>query len=293
MGIYDRDYYQDDQFRPMRPWDNRSMVTLLIFANIAVFVANFLFTARTGELSRFLSLDATTLTNPVNWWQYVTYGFVHDYSGGFPRHILFNMLSLYFLGRSVEEDKLGKWEFFRFYMVTLILCGILWSGLHYGEPTHLLGASGAVTAVVMLFVFHYPQATVQLFFAIPVKAWVLGVLVIVSNLFSTTAMGENGEPRVAVDVHLIGAAFAAAYFYGRWNFGGIGRFFAGFKQAAKVKRSGLKVHDPKSTAPPSKDEEEMDRLLRKITAEGEESLTKKERKFMERYSREVRKRRAD
>ena len=46
----------------------------------------------------------------------------------------------------------------------------------------LLGASGAVTAIVLLFVFHYPTRTILLMFVLPVPAWVMGVLIIGGNL---------------------------------------------------------------------------------------------------------------
>lgn len=292
MGIYDRDYYQDE-LRPLRPWDNKSMVTLLIIVNVVLFVANFIFSPDTDALSRNLAVEPQNLWQPVYWWRLVTYGFTHD--PGRINHILFNMVSLYFLGRSVE-DRLGKWEFFRFYILTIVACGAVWCGLHAGSGNWLIGASGATTAVSMLFVFFYPQATLHLFGAIPVKAWVLGIMIIASNLF--TPMGFSGEsagPQVAYDVHLVGAALAAAYFFGKWNFGFLGSFLGDMKTRAKQKSRGLKVHKPAAEpdGQPSKDELESDRILDKIYREGEDSLTSKERKFMERYSRQVRKRRQD
>ena len=123
MGIYDRDYYQAGEMRPLRPWDNKSMVTLLIFINVALYVANFLFTGRSGQLSAALALYPEHLGQPLNWFHLLTYGFVHDPRS--PFHLIFNMLTLYFLGRQVE-DKYGKCEFFRIYMIALLLCGIGW-----------------------------------------------------------------------------------------------------------------------------------------------------------------------
>lgn len=291
MGIYDRDYYQADELTPLRPWDNRSMVTTLIIVNAAVYIANFLFTAGSGALSNALALHADTILQPTRWWQFVTYGFTHDPDG--LTHILFNMLSLYFLGRSVEEDRLGKWEFFRFYMLALLLGGLVWAGVHSG-PMTLRGASGATTAVAMLFVYNFPQATLRLYFAIPVKAWVVGVLIVVGNLFTPMASTSEG-PAIAYDVHLVGVAFATAYFFGKWNFGFLGEFYGNTRRTIKQKRRGLKVHSPDAddSASSTKDEQELDRILDKIYREGEESLTSRERKFMQRYSRRVRQRRGD
>ena len=68
MGIYDRDYYQEDSFRPMRPWDNRSMVTMIIIANVIPFVANFVFSSTHNDLTRLLSVTPDVLTQPLEWW---------------------------------------------------------------------------------------------------------------------------------------------------------------------------------------------------------------------------------
>lgn len=285
MGIYDRDYYHGDQLRPLRPWDTRTMVTMLIIANVAVFVANFLFTARGGELMNALSLRSDDLQNPLKWYHFVTYGFAHD-PGGIS-HILFNMLSLYFLGQSVEH-KYGKWEFLRFYMAAIVLGGIVWCSMRLGETTGLLlGASGGTTAVAMLFVYSFPQATLHLYGIIPVKAWILGILIIAGNVF-------GGSAGVAYDVHLVGAVFATAYFFAGWNLGAITGIFQGVQTRVKQQRRGLKVHRPRTQEPdasPSQDELESDRLLDKIHREGKDSLTSRERAFLERYSRDMREKR--
>ncbi len=287
MGIYDRDYYETDAVRPLRPWDSHSVVTMLIVANVVVFVADFLLTANSSAVTRSLTLRATALTQPWLWWQFLTYGFAHADLG----HLIFNMISLYFLGRAVE-DRLGKWEFLRFYLATLILCGIVWSGLHFGENLHLLGASGAVTAVSMLFVFFYPHATLYLWMVVPVKAWVLGVVIIVWNLFTPT----TSDGSVAYDVHLAGAALAAGYHFGRWKFGFLVRWWDSARHSLRARMRGIRVHRPAGTGPSepagkSDDDREADRILEKIYRDGEASLTRRERKFMEQYSRKVRQRR--
>ncbi len=287
MGIYDRDYYQDSQLRPLRPWDNRTMVTLLIFANVAVYVVSFLFSGRSENplgLMRYLTLRPEDLSDPLQWYRFVTNGFAHDPRNIF--HILFNMASLYFLGRNVE-DKYGKWEFGRFYLLTLVVCSLVWALVHQGQSVQLLGASGAVTGVVMLFIFSFPQATLMLYGVLPVKAWVLGVIVIVSNVL--------GSPNdlVAYDVHLVGAGLAALYFYGNWNLSFVGNWYSSMQTRLKQKRRGLKVHrsDAISDNAASKDAAESDRILEKIHREGKDSLTSRERSFMERYSREIREKR--
>ena len=80
-----------------------------------------------------------------------------------------------FLGRSVEE-RYGKWEFLRFYLVAIVLGGIYWTIRTWnGGNQGMVGASGGVTAVCMLFVFCFPRVEVLMMGVIPIPAWVLGV----------------------------------------------------------------------------------------------------------------------
>ena len=62
-------------------------------------------------------------------------------------------------------------------------------------------ASGAVTAVIMLFVFLYPHRTILLFMVIPAPAWVLGVIVIALDLFGNRLPGPDGARIALSDVH--------------------------------------------------------------------------------------------
>jgi prepilin signal peptidase PulO-like enzyme (type II secretory pathway) len=201
-------------------------------------------------------------------------------------HILFNMLSLYFLGRSVE-DRYGRTEFSFFYVTAVLLGGLYWTLRAWGQVYPMLGASGAVTAVCMLFVFCYPLVEIRLMGVIPMPAWLLGVLLIALNMY-------GGRRGVAYDVHLVGAAFAAVYFYGGLSFRSWGTWLSDLKMSWKTKRSGLKVLRPEDEPEESssKEEREADRILAKIHASGQDSLTGAERKFMEAYSQRVRKRRS-
>ena len=56
------------------------------------------------------------------WWQFLTYGFVHDPFAS--QHIFFNMLVLFFLGRDVEQWY-GTREFIRLYLVTLVFASVV------------------------------------------------------------------------------------------------------------------------------------------------------------------------
>lgn len=286
MGLQDRHYYQDDSMLDFRPsWDQRSAISVLIFANIAVFIINLVFgrptTTNQGAVNDLLVLRPTDAVQPWWWWHTLSYAFAHD--GRSIGHIFFNMLSLYFLGRPVEQ-RYGRFEFYRIYLLSALFCGVGWLVLHAsrGGESVLLGASGAVLCISMLFVFNYPNATVYLF-VFPVPAWLLGVFFVLSNFF----VPVGGE--IAYDVHLLGIAFAALYFFGRWNFAFLESPGAGWKRLwRRLTGPKLKVHQESGWGSDRRDAEEADRILAKIHEHGKDSLTAKEKRFMERYSQAVR-----
>jgi membrane associated rhomboid family serine protease len=286
MGLHDRYYYRDDQPLDLRPsWDQRSAVTLLIIANVAIFIANALLgrpaTGSQGVVNEWIVLRSSDASQPWFWWHTITYGFAHDAKQ--INHILFNMLGLYFMGRPVEQ-RYGRSEFFRIYLLAVLFCGALWL-LKYavvGGQASVLGASGAVLCISMLFIFNFPTATVFLLF-IPMPAWVMGVLLVLLNFFTPAGSG------IAYDVHLFGILFATVYFFLHWNFSWIGspsNLWSATRRLLTGTR--LKVLRDVESEREQLDAREADRILAKIHDAGREALTAKEKRFMERYSQAMR-----
>jgi membrane associated rhomboid family serine protease len=230
------------------------------------------------------------------WYQFLTAGFVHDPENHW--HIAGNMLGLYFFGQPLE-DRYGTKEFLRFYLAAIVLSLLIWGlriyfveGPTAAAATHCMGASGGVTASVILFCLLYPRATLLLFFIIPTPAWLVGILLVASDLFAVRLPGQEG--RVAFDAHLAGATFALAYWYFGWNFGRLPgadqlqRLF-GKPQKWFKPRPPLKMHDPEQYYEDL--DAEADRLLAKVSSQGEASLTPEERRTLEAYSRRMRQKR--
>jgi membrane associated rhomboid family serine protease len=292
MGLYDRDYYQEPGLQPIQSWNSRSIVSTLIIINVVVFLANFILGSGSHDtVNQFLWLRSDHLLQPWQWYRLLTNGFCHAGIG----HIFFNMLALYFLGQSVES-RYGRGEFLRIFLVAVVLCSSAWVIRQLiildstSEVRVLLGASGGVTAITMLFVFNYPQSTLYIWGVLPVKAWVIGILVVGANLLGNSSIQVGESEHVAYDVHLVGAAFAAVYFYGKLNLGLLGSL--GEKAAGLFRRKPkLKIHQPTEEVAQDKLQVEADRILEKIHREGQDSLTTKERKTLEEYSRSVRKQR--
>lgn len=292
MGIYDRHYYNDDDLEPLRVgWSSRSMVTVLIVINAAVQLLN-LILGRDNQLVGFLWLKPEALSQPLDWYRFLTYGFAHSQD---ITHLVFNMLTLFFLGNAVEQ-KYGRKEFLRIYLVSLVLCGIAWAfhkTVNRETNAILLGASGAVTTIAMLFVFSFPHAVLRIWGVIPVRAWVVGVLLVGGNLIGNSQIQIDGRPQVAYDVHLFGAGFAAVYFFSKWNFGRWPKWWEKLQRYLPFGRKGIRLHRPSDDGViSSRTQKEADRILDKIHQQGQDSLTSKERRFLEEYSRTVRKRRS-
>jgi len=292
MGINDRSYYREESELNLSPsWNQRSAVSTLIIINVVVFVANILLSQQgfnpgfQGIVNEFLMLSGEDLARPAFWWRTISYGFAHDAAGPVPMHLIFNMLGLYFLGRSVE-DRYGRSEFYRIYFIALLICGVSWVLKQYflNQPGRLLGASGAVLCIEMLFVFNFPTARILLF-VFPVPAWVLGIIVVLTSLTTQPSSG------VAYDVHLVGIACATAYFFLGLSFRSLDNVFLTWKRIVR-RLSGpkLKIHSESSNV---SDSDEADRILAKIHELGQDALSSKERKFLERYSRNVRAKKKD
>ncbi len=271
----------------------RTVVGWLILINVIVYLADGLFTP-SGKLTQqdtftihgFLACTPETLVKPWLWWRFLTYGFAH---APYPylAHIALNMMGLWFLGRSVEE-KYGSREFLRLYLVMIVLGSVVWSATNMamGRPSGpLIGASGAVAGVILLFVVNFPRQTLLLFFLFPVPAWLVGVMLVVGNLFGHAGYGDQ---TIAYEVHLVGIAFAAAYYYLGWNLSWLG---GGLSLDRLKRRPKLRIHDPAGSAKTGKIDREVDRILKKITDQGEASLTRKERRMLEAASRQYQKNR--
>ena len=178
-------------------------VTLkLIIINAAVFLLTMLVPRTYG----YLAMVPVYIVYRHWYWQVLTYMFVH---GGFT-HLLFNMLGLFIFGTPVER-RIGSKEFLLFYLLTGVLSGVfsLISYVLAGTNVVLVGASGAIYAILLAFAVLYPTARVFIFGILPVRAPVLVIGYTVLEIFNQITGSSQG---VAHLTHLAGFAFAYLYF---------------------------------------------------------------------------------
>lgn len=101
-------------------------------------------------------------------WQLFTYMFMHASWG----HLFGNMLGLLFFGIYIEKQ-VGSKEFLLFYLLCGFFCGAFSLGIYVFLGYYnllLVGASGAVYAVLLLFAVIFPRSTVFIFGIVPVPA---------------------------------------------------------------------------------------------------------------------------
>ncbi|MEO1029151.1 MAG: rhomboid family intramembrane serine protease [Pseudomonadota bacterium] len=138
------------------------------------------------------------------WHRLISSGFLH----GGALHLFFNMYVLWGFGQYLERW-LGLAGFVFVYFVAL-LGGSLWSLMENKDNImyRALGASGAVSGIVIGFILFQPFATLSLFFAIPMPAVVFGFLYIAVSAYFSAQEGNFGN--IGHDAHLGGALTGGA-----------------------------------------------------------------------------------
>ncbi|MFE2045516.1 rhomboid family intramembrane serine protease [Streptomyces sp. NPDC059477] len=139
-------------------------------------------------------------------------------------HLLGNMLFLYVFG-VMTEDRMGRVEFTLFYLGCGYLALLGYAAAHADSDQSLVGASGAISAVLGAFLCAFPRARVTsllpFLFFLPLRfpAWV--VLPFWVALQWVAAGRAAQGPGVAYLAHLIGFGLGFCYAWAR--FGGTAR----------------------------------------------------------------------
>jgi membrane associated rhomboid family serine protease len=152
-----------------------------------------------------------------SWVKVFTSMFVH--AGFF--HLLFNMLFLYMTGPFIE-DVWGRPLFAALYLVGGAFAGLMFVAADPHLDVPLVGASGAVAAVMGAFLVRYPRAKIRLLtfvlwrrvvFSAPawvlLSIWFAGEYLESRSVAAYTPLGGGGM-KVANWVHVCGFGFGAA-----------------------------------------------------------------------------------
>jgi membrane associated rhomboid family serine protease len=262
-----------------------AVLTRLIGVTVVVYVFQLLLNSRAegSVFTNWLQLTSDDLYFRGQVWRLLTYAFVHSVQS--PLHLLFNMMTLYAVGRMVTNP-LGGREFLWFYLTSAVFAGMC-SVVFYtliGQQPSIIGASGAVYAVFGIAAMYYPRQKVYLFGALPVEMrWLLAGFVVMDAL----PMLASSSTGVAHSAHLGGLLFG--FLYARMSMNltrGWDRLVG--RITTRNRSRSLKIFAPSDT-PESSLDHQMDMILAKISRSGEASLTARERNILTQASRQLRK----
>lgn len=138
--------------------------------------------------------------------RFVTHGFVH----GDGQHLLFNMVTLFFFGRAIEPflaTYIGSIGFALFYLAAIVVAMLPSYFAHQNDPGYRsLGASGAVSAVLFVFILLAPWSIIYIF-VVPVPAIVFAGAYVAYSFY---AAGQ-GADNINHSAHLWGGAFGVVF----------------------------------------------------------------------------------
>jgi membrane associated rhomboid family serine protease len=315
MGIQDRDYYRNegpsifDSLMPrgmMCRWLIGINVVMLILQIVAQTAARpngdapklvrdehgqvVAIQPSEGVVTDWLILDVDAVRHG-QVWRLLTYAFLHS-TGGWMLHLVFNMLFLWWFGSDIEQLYGGK-EFLAIYLLSAFLGGVayeIWGFAHQFRVGPCLGASGAVTTMLILCALHYPRRTIYFFAIVPMPIWLFAIF---NVLLDFAGFLDVGDRSVAFCVHLAGAGFAVAYY--KWQGSIVGTLSEIFWWKKSRTRARLKLFNPDpdneeavavsaNSAPQAAADEYLeakaDAVLEKILKSGKESLTTQEQEIL-------------
>ncbi|MCA9259688.1 MAG: rhomboid family intramembrane serine protease, partial [Planctomycetales bacterium] len=232
MGLYDRPYAYDDrpgmQLQPPRTATMQLVAICIVVYLCQLFIGD--------AITNTFHLVANWFERPWRVYQLLTYGFLH--SPNDIGHILINMLMLGMFGLHLER-RYRREEFLTFYLTAIVFAGLAWSLVEYfvegphvvvnavtGQPavdpqsggpllrwSPVVGASGGIAALVVLFACNYPHQQVLFMFLFPMPMWLVAVIGVILDARGAVARSGN----VAFTAHLAGAVFGFLYFKFGWR----------------------------------------------------------------------------
>ena len=258
----------------------------IILINVIVFISMSIlevFFTLSGMGSLFLGilnklmLPAELLKFIIQPWSLITYFFLHMNF----MHILWNMLFLYWFGKIIH-DNIGNNAVISLYILGGIIGGLSYIAIYNIIPYYndriseslMLGASAGVFSIVVGSATLLPNFSFYLLFLGPVRIKYIALFYVLLSFMDVTGNNAGGEI-----AHLGGALIG--YLYIRQlqngiNMGeGIINFINYFNNKKKIVNKERKYKNEKNFNDVSQDE--IDKILDKISESGYSSLSKSEK----------------
>lgn len=265
------------------PFQGAPVTKWLLIINVAVFFIDLLLVEHPPLYLRdiwgYFSIELAIFQGQI--WRFFTFQFLH----GDLNHLLFNSIGIFFFGPHIE-----RWMSSRPFLVFYLLCGVAGALFYtllfftpgildnYPVSAGMVGASAGIFGILAAFYYVAPEARVLLFFFIPMKMKTLAILVFIFEtvhviLDLNNAGGSAGHLGGAILGLLIVKTPKAREFVIK-----LSRIGSGDKRAPKVRDATI-IRERKQS--PIELTKEVDRILDKISSEGIQSLTTKERETLD------------
>ncbi len=271
-----------------------SALTRLIYINIGVFlvirIINVFFFLLNQDFSliSWLALPADISQLVYKPWTLITYMFLHfDFL-----HILFNILWLYWLGKLFlfyfnEKQLIGV------YLLGGIVGGIFFLAAYNLFPafanqvpfSQLLGASASVIAIVIAVAMWAPNHTINLLFVGSIKMKYIALVAVAMYVIGIASSNAGGNL-----AHIGGAAFGLLFVLQYRKNNDLTKGVSSLldkgaklfkpKQKIKITYKGKASDDIEYNRQQNLKQEEVNRVLEKISKSGYDSLTKEEKELL-------------
>ncbi|ESU22263.1 putative membrane protein [Flavobacterium enshiense DK69] len=263
----------------------------LIFWNVGIalpfFVIQSFFPSLFEILKTWLCLPSNINAAIVKPWTLVTYAFLHaDFW-----HLLFNMIVLNFTSRLFLTYFTQK-QLFGAYLLGAIFAGLVFvlTDLFLHQDTILVGASGAIMAVLVAAATYAPFSEIRLLLIGNVKLWHIALVLLVLDLIQVPMNNTGGHL-----AHMGGSLFGFIYIKTLQRGTDMSKIVSNvidyFVNLFSPRRTTpfKKVHKnvtpqyTKTTGPiidKNSTQKKIDEILDKISKSGYDSLTKEEKDFL-------------
>jgi membrane associated rhomboid family serine protease len=209
-----------------------------------------------------------------NFWQFASFALVH--AG--PLHALANVLLLYFAGRELEPI-VGPRHFLSIFFAGNVVGGLLhWLVM---PEVPLVGISPGVVAILVAFTTTLPEleVTVNLFFVLPVR---LRARYLALSVVAVCVAMIYAQTTLQIGPAAMLAACALGWFYARQLGFGNPLFFQRYLFRRRQRAARLERMTPDQFI-----SSEVDPILEKIAEHGLQSLTRTERRTLEKGSEKI------
>lgn len=262
----------------------------LIYWNCLCFILSLLFfysfQTQRFQFSEWIALVPSNSTLFLKPYTFFTYMFLH---AGF-LHLLFNMIMLHFAGRLfvtffTQKQLLGT------YIMGGVFSGLVFviAFLLMGNTAVLVGASGAVMALLIAVTVYSPHMNLRLALIGNVKLWQVTAVLLFLDLVQIGFSNTGGHL-----AHLAGAFFGYLFVYFLQKGIDLTSWITKMEvlyasiTSGKKKHSFRKVYKTKKTTHSTKsntftkdeNQQKIDVILDKISESGYDALTKEEKAFL-------------